>query len=110
MVGDWLVIGDWLVVGGWLAIWGVDKIEERGIPDSMVQSAARFGAPRVMAIVVARLDTTGGNFSKPKTPRNGNKLHFPGATCIFSKFCERQYHRARNFASDAPKCRAFWGP
>ena len=47
---------------------------------------------------------------KPKNTQNGNKSQFPGATCIFSKCCERQKRRARNSASDGQKYRAFWSP
>ena len=47
---------------------------------------------------------------KPKDTQNGNKSQFPGATCIFSKCCERQKRRARNSASDGQKYRAFWSP
>ena len=47
---------------------------------------------------------------KPKNTQNGNKSQFPGATCIFSKCCERQKRRARNSASDPQKYRAFWSP
>ena len=47
---------------------------------------------------------------KPKNTQNGNKSRFPGATCIFSKCCERQKQRARNSASDGQKYRAFWSP
>ena len=47
-----------------------------------------------------------GHF-KPKNTQNGNKSRFPGATCIFSKCCERPNRRARNSASDGQKYRAF---
>ena len=60
---------------------------------------------RVMAILVTRLAT-----AKPKNTQNGNKSRFPGATCIFSKCCERKKRRARNSASDGQKYRAFWSP
>ena len=44
------------------------------------------------------LKSSYGHFSHPaghgrfklKNTQNGNKLRFPGATCIFSKCCERQ--------------------
>ena len=61
----------------------------------------------VMAILVTRL---GHGRGKPKKTQNGNKSRFPGATCIFSKCCERQKRRARNSASDGQKYRAFWSP
>ena len=47
---------------------------------------------------------------KPKNTQNGKKSRFPGATCIFSKCCERQKRTARNSASDGQKYRAFWSP
>ena len=50
-----------------------------------------------------------GHF-KPKNTQTGNKSRFPGATCIFSKCCERQKRRARNSASDGQKYPAFWTP
>ena len=94
------------------AIFARDKIEEREIPHPMVKSAAHFGAPK----------PSYGHFSYPaghswgkvssqkKNTQNGNKSRLPGATCIFSNFCERQNRRARNSASDGQKCRAFWSP
>ena len=68
--------------------------------------------------VLEPLKSSYGHFShpaghgrfKPKNTQNGNKLRLPGATCIFSKCCERQKRRARNSASDGQKCRAFWSP
>ena len=47
---------------------------------------------------------------KPKNTQNGNKSWFSGATCIFSKCCNRQKRRARNSASDGQRYRAFWSP
>ena len=66
--------------------------------------------------VLEPLKSSYGHFShpaghgrfKPKNTQNGNKSQFPGATCIFSKCCERQKRRARNSASDGQKYRAFW--
>ena len=77
-----------------------------GLLHPMVKSTARFGAPK----------SSYGHFShpaghgrfKPKNTQNANKSQFPGATCIFSKCCERQKRRARNSASDGQKYRAFW--
>ena len=68
--------------------------------------------------VLEPLKSSYGHFShpaghgrfKPKNTQNGNKSQFPGATCIFSKCCERQKRRARNSASDGQKYRAFWSP
>ena len=65
-----------------------DKNEEQEIPHPMVKSAA----------VLEPLKSSYGHFShlaghgrfKPKNTQNGNKLRFPGATCIFSKCCDRQ--------------------
>ena len=54
--------------------------------------------------------TAGHGRFKPKNTQNGNKSRFPGATCFFSKWCERQNRRARNSASDGQKYRAFWSP
>ena len=51
-----------------------------------------------------------GEVFKPKNTQNGNKSRFPGATCIFGKFCGRKNRRARNSASDGQKCHTFWGP
>ena len=58
--------------------------------------------------VLEPLKSSYGHFShpaghgrfKPKNTQNGNKSRFPGATCIFSKCCERQKRRARNSVSD----------
>ena len=85
-----------------------DKNEEQEIPHPMVKSTARFGAPK----------SSYGHFShpvghgrfKPKNTQNGNKSQFPGATCIFSKCCERPKQRATISASDGQKYRAFWSP
>ena len=68
--------------------------------------------------VLEPLKSSYGHFShpaghgrlKPKNTQNGNKSRFPGATCIFSKCCDRQKRRARNSASDGQKYRAFWSP
>ena len=68
--------------------------------------------------VLEPLNSSYGHFShpaghgrfKPKNTQTGNKSQFPGATCIFSKCCERQKRKARNSASDGQKYRAFWGP
>ena len=65
--------------------------------------------------VLERLNSSYGHFSypaghgrfKPKNTQTGNKLQFPGATCIFSKCCEGQKRKARNSASDGQKYRAF---
>ena len=84
------------------------KNEEREIPVPWSK------VPRVLEPV----NSSYGHFSqpaghgrfKPKNTQNGNKSQFPGATCIFSKCCERQKRRARNSASDGQKYRAFWRP
>ena len=78
-------------------------------PASDGQKYRAFWSPesRVMEISVTR--RRNGRF-KPKNTQNGNKSRFPGATCIFSKWCERQNRRARNSASDGQKYRAFWSP
>ena len=68
--------------------------------------------------VLEPLKSSYGHFSHPaghgrfkrKNTQNGKKSRFPGATCIFSKWCERQNRRARNSASDGQKYRAFWSP
>ena len=68
--------------------------------------------------VLEPLNSSYGHFShpvghglfKPKNTQTGNKSQFPGATCIFSKCCERQKRRAGNSASDGQKYRAFWSP
>ena len=51
-----------------------------------------------MARVLDPLKSSYGHFSHPaghgrfklKNTQNGNKSRFPGATCIFSKCCDRQ--------------------
>ena len=94
-----------------IAILGLEKtILEQEIPHPMVMAKV----PRVLE----PLKSSYGHFShpaghgrfKPKNTQNGNKSQFPGATCIFSKCCERQKRRARNSASDGQKYRAFWSP
>ena len=85
-----------------------DKNEEREIPVPWSK------VPRVLE----PLKPGYGHFShpaghgrfKPKNTQAGNKSQFPGATCIFSKCCERQKRRARNSASDGQKYHAFWSP
>ena len=85
---------------------GRDKNDEQEIPHPMVKS------------ILEPLKSGYGHFShpaghgrfKPKNTQNGNKSQFPGATCIFSKCCERQKRRARNSASDGQNYRAFWSP
>ena len=85
-----------------------DRTEEQEIPVPWSK------VPRVLE----PLKSSYGHFShpaghgrfKPKNTQNGNKSQFPGATCIFSKCCERQKRRARNSASDGQRCRAFWSP
>ena len=46
---------------------------------------------RVIAILVTR--PRPGEVFKPKHTQNGNHSRFPGATCIFSKFLQRQKRR-----------------
>ena len=85
-----------------------DKSEEQEIPHPMVKSTARFGAPKSSYGLFSH--PAGHGRFKPKNTQNGNKSQFPGATCIFSKCCERQNRRAGNSASDDQKYRAFWSP
>ena len=74
----------------------------------MVKSAARFGARKSS---YGHFSHPGGHGRfKPKNTQDRNKSRFPGATCIFSKCCERQKRSARNSASHGQKCRAFWSP
>ena len=85
-----------------------DKNEEQEIPHPMVKSTTRFGA----------LKSSYGHFShpvghgrfKPKNTQTGNTSQFPGATCIFSKCCERPKQRATISASDGQRYCAFWSP
>ena len=77
----------------------------------MVKSAAHFGAPKPSyGHFSYPAGHSRGKVSSQKNTQNGNKSRFPGATCIFSNFCERQNRRARNSASDGQKCRAFGAP
>ena len=85
-----------------------DKNEEQEIPHPMVKSTARFGTLKSSYSLFSH--PAGHGRFKPKNTQNGNKSQFPGATCIFSKCCERQTRRARNSASDGQKYRVFWSP
>ena len=85
-----------------------DKNEEQEIPHPMLKIPRVLETLNpVMAILVTRLATA---VSSRKTPKMAINRNFPGATCIFSKCCERQKRRARNSASDGQKYRAFWSP
>ena len=102
---------DFLGLRAFSADFARDKIEEREIPHPMVKSAAHFGAPKPSyGHFSYPAGHSRGKVSSQKNTQNGNKSRFPGATCIFSRFCKRQNRRARNSASDGQKCRAFWGP
>ena len=88
-----------------------DKNEEREIPQPVVKSTARFGARKSSYGHFSYPAGCGqGRVFKPKNTQNGNTSRFPGATCIFSKFCDKQNRSAQNSAADGQKCRAFWGP
>ena len=81
------------------ANFAADRIEQVEIPQPMVKSATRFGAPK----------KSYGHFSHPAGHSQGRK---PKNTQngIFSKFCERQNRRSWNSLADGQKCRAFSGP
>ena len=88
-----------------------DKNEAREIPQPMVKNAARFGAPKPSYGHFSYPAGCGqGRVFKPKNTQNGTKSQFPGAMCIFSKFCDKQNRSAQNSVADGQKCRAFWGP
>ena len=53
----------------------------------------RFFGPLYRVIVILVTRPRPGEVFKPKHTQKGNKSRFPGATCIFSKFLQRQKRR-----------------
>ena len=81
--------GDFPGLRAFSANFASDTIEEREIPPPVVKSAARFGAPKSSYGHFRHPASYGrGTFSSRENTQNGNKSRFPGATCIFGKFCE----------------------